>query len=61
MRDHTDGHYNTLFAEQLTRPFEVLVLDRSLSPNLEIMSKFRLDFIIKYVSVSSLPTGGVTK
>ena len=24
--DHTDGHYITLFAEQLTRTFEVLVL-----------------------------------
>ena len=24
-RDHTDGHYITLFAEQLTRTFEVLV------------------------------------
>ena len=23
--DHTDGHYTTLFAEQLTRTFEVLV------------------------------------
>ena len=23
--DRTDGHYITLFAEQLTRPFEVLV------------------------------------
>ena len=23
--DHTDGHYITLFAEQLTRTFEVLV------------------------------------
>ena len=23
--DHTHGHYITLFAEQLTRPFEVLV------------------------------------
>ena len=23
--DHTDGHYITMFAEQLTRPFEVLV------------------------------------
>ena len=22
--DHTDGHFITLFAEQLTRPFEVL-------------------------------------
>ena len=26
--DHTDGHYFTLFAEQLTRPFEVLVVIR---------------------------------
>ena len=25
MDDHTDGHYITLFAEQLTRTFEVLV------------------------------------
>ena len=25
--DHTDGHYITLFAEQLTRTFEVLVLN----------------------------------
>ena len=25
-RDHTDGHYIPLFAEQLTRTFEVLVL-----------------------------------
>ena len=24
--DHSDGHYITLFAEQLTRTFEVLVL-----------------------------------
>ena len=24
--DHTDGHYITLFAEQLTRTFEVLVI-----------------------------------
>ena len=24
--DHTDGHYITMFAEQLTRTFEVLVL-----------------------------------
>ena len=23
--DHTDGHYITMFAEQLTRTFEVLV------------------------------------
>ena len=23
--DHTDEHYITLFAEQLTRPFEVLI------------------------------------
>ncbi len=25
--DHTDGHYITLFTEQLTRTFEVLVLN----------------------------------
>ena len=25
-RDHTDRHYNILFAEQLTRIFEVLVI-----------------------------------
>ena len=25
--DQTDGHYNTMFAEQLTRTFEVLVFE----------------------------------
>ena len=25
--DHTDGYFITLFAEQLTRPFEVLVFN----------------------------------
>ena len=29
--DHTDGHYITLFAEQLTRTFEVLVIENHYS------------------------------
>ena len=36
--DHTDGHYITVFAEQLTRTFEVLV------PQTEGRTHFLLHF-----------------
>ena len=45
--DHTDGHYNTMFAEQLTRTFEVLVIThiRLLDQN-----SWRTENLMKYGS-----------
>ena len=47
--DHTDGHYNTMFAEQLTRTFEVLVV-------LELLSSLKLFFRSARTSSSSSVT-----
>ena len=48
-RDHTDGHYITLFAEQLTRTFEVLV---SLSLSLLAFTILTLLIDSVYICVS---------
>ena len=47
--DHTDGHYITLFAEQLTRTFEVLV---SLSLSLLAFTILTLLIDSVYICVS---------
>ena len=43
--DHADGHYITLFAEQLTRTFEVLVRPRTLPENI---LKLTVGFLVKF-------------
>ena len=39
--DHTDEHYITLFAEQLTRPFEVLVLFVHIFKNRDLFQELK--------------------
>ena len=52
--DRTDGHYITLFAEQLTRPFEVLVKSTKQMRNFDILQERSVQFWTMDTSITFL-------